>query len=164
MPIEDLVHVGVSLIADQRGQCIKCVWTVYVGSVDLAQGALDLGNGGMAAGQAADAALREGVAWLEVQAATREPSPPSVPPVDDSPSEPAAPTRRTRQARQTVRSRPGGPERRVLASAAVDVEGVVDPPVGDLEDHSVGLRENAPANARAGGRKPRRRVGQVLPE
>lgn len=164
MPIEDLVHVGVSLISDQRGQAIKCVWTVYVGSVDLAQGALDLGNGGMSTGQAADAALREGVAWLEVQAATREPSPPSVP-VPDAPREASPAPKSVQRAPTGSRgSRPGRAQGRRLASAAVDVPGVIDPAVGDLQDDSVSGREDSPTNAVRQARKPRRRSGQVRPE
>ena len=162
MPIEDLVHVGVSLIGDQRGQAIKCVWTVYVGSVDLAQGALDLGNGGMAVAQAAAAAHEAGMEYLRVQAATRDVDAPPSPPLEDVPATPPsdvdvqAPTTRRRSRPQ----RAGG---RVLASTTDGVERVVDPAVSDLEDDSVRLRENPPANRRRQRSEGARRLGEVRP-
>ena len=164
MPIEDLVHVGVALIGDQSGVAIKARWTVYVGSVDVADGDVELGDGELTVGQAADEALREGVAWLEVQAATRAATPPSLPPVDLPPEVSAPPTRQPRRSQPRRSQREQDPTGGVLATASLDVPAVVDPAGGDGPHDAVSTAQDAPSDAPGQRRKPVRRVGEAVPK
>lgn len=167
MPIEDLVHVGVALVVDQQGVALKCRWTVYVGSVDVFEQSLDVGQEALVASEAATAAHREAIRWLEVQAATKRPPTPSVPLVDDAvdvPTPDSGDSSRSTGGREPRRRRgQSGPRRavaRVLASTSLDVEDIVDPPRSDLLQGPVTLAENAPPDVGGEAGQRRRRSGQ----
>ncbi len=168
MPIEDLVHVGVALVVDQQGTALKGRWTVYVGSVDVREGDVDLNGAELPADQAAARAHAEAIEWLEIEAATKRPPTPSVPPVDAPQEEPespsvAAPTTPRRSPGKTPRRRKGsrGPvvaDSGILAAASLDVPGPVDPPPLDLADDLVPPAEDPPADR---PRQRRKRCGSV---
>jgi hypothetical protein len=149
VPIEDLVHVGVAVVADQEGLAHSCRWTVYVGSVDVTTDQLDLHERSVDVGQAVKEAHREAITYLEVMAASKITPPDATPPSPPSTAS-TAPLRR----------RPRGASVRIDPSPADRVEGVVDPPGRDRRDDPVGRRVDAPVRPglkSAGQVRPRRR-------